>query len=554
VSGAIRPHAFGEVDPRAQQVWVEMRDGVRLATDVYLPDGDGPFPTVLTRLPYDKSGEFSFMSEVAERLTPLGLAVVVQDVRGKVRSEGPTLAFVSEVADGWDTLDWIAAQPWSTGAVGTFGDSYYGFTQWAMAFSGHPALKAMVPRMTTTEVGPDWMYLDGVFNLGTMGEWALHTWIDNSLNDVEIDWSGRPIARFIEHNAGGLPSKSWDEWIVNGPDSAYWTAGIYGRDPGPWGTVPTLHVGGWFDVFSRGQLRDFQRGLSGPAGEQQYLVMGALDHFDDHLTEDGRSPDYLRQRELLPQFLDGYLGTAIEFLSHVLVGTDARLPRVRWELGNAGWRESETWPPAEAVTRELHLTRVSEALHGPAGGSMGPDPEMHEGTVEWTHDPANPVPNLIEDPWRPLLSLPDERPVHMRPDVLTFTGEEQRAPLDLAGPVEVTIVVQAEAPSTHVVARLCDVFPDGRTHLIVEGAALVHDPAEPTLCRVDLGDTGYRVRPGHRLRLQVSASAFPRWIVHPGTAEDPFTATATQPVTHRLFAGGAHCSTLTLTALPGAGE
>ena len=102
---------------------------------------------------------------------------------------------------------------------------------------------------------------------------------------------------------------------------------------------------------------------------------------------------------------------------------------------------------------------------------MGAEPESHEGAAEWTHDPANPVPHLIEDPWRPLLGLPDERPAHMRPDVLTFTGEEQRTPLDLAGPIEVTVVVQADAPSTHVVARLCDVYPDGRTHLIVEGVA-----------------------------------------------------------------------------------
>jgi predicted acyl esterase len=554
MSGAIRPHAFGEIDPSAQQFWVEMRDGVRLATDVYLPDGEGPFPTVLTRLPYDKSGEFSFMSEVAERLTPLGLAVVVQDVRGKVRSEGATLAFVCEVPDGWDTLDWIVAQPWSNGDVGTFGDSYYGFTQWAMAFSGHPALKAMVPRMTTTEVGPDWMYLDGVFNLGTMGEWALHTWIDNSLNDVEIDWSGRPIAGFIEHNAGGLPSKSWDEWIVNGPDSAYWTTGIYGREPGPWGKVPALHVGGWFDVFSRGQLRDFERSLSGPASDRQYLVMGALDHFDDHLTEDGRSPDYLRQRELLPSFLDGYLGTAVEFLSHVLLGTDANLPRVRWELGNVGWQTAESWPPPGAAARELHLGRLGDALRGPEGGSIGVEPDPQGGAAEWIHDPGNPVPNLIEDPWRPLLGLPDERPVHMRPDVLTFTGEEQRSPLDLAGPIAVTVVVQADVPSTQVVARLCDVFPDGRTHLIVEGAALVQDPVDPAECRIDLGHTGYRVRAGHRLRLQLSTSSYPRWIVHPGTAEDPFTAVQTCPVSHRLLAGGSHRGTLTLTALPGAGE
>lgn len=554
MTGAIRPHAFGEVDPRAEQVFVPMRDGVELATDVYLPSAAGPFPAVLVRLPYDKSGEFSFMSEVAERLTARGLAVVVQDVRGKVRSGGLTRAFVSEIDDGWDALDWVAGQPWSTGAVGTFGDSYYGFTQWAMAFSGHPALAAMVPRMTTTEVGPDWMYLDGVFNLGTMGEWALHTWIDNSLNDIEIDWSIRPLRDFIEHNAGGLSSLSWDEWLTHGPTSAFWTTGIYGREPGPWGAVPTLHVGGWYDVFSRGQLRDFERSLAGPRAESQFLMMGALDHFDDELTADGRATDYLKERDQLPGFVDGYLAAAEEFFDRFLLGRDVEIPRVRWHLGNDGWYESPSWPPPDARTVVLHLVAVAEATRGPAGGGLSLEADDREATIGWTHDPANPVPSLIEDPWRPLLGLPDERLVDVRPDVLTFTGDEVRSPLDLAGPVRVALVVQADAPSTHVVARLCDVFPDGRTHVIVEGAALLSDPSHPRPCEVDLGDTGYRVRTGHRLRLQVSASSFPRWVVHPGTGEDPFAAVATRTVAHRLHSGGPHACTLTLTALQWVGE
>ncbi len=552
--GAVIPHEFGPLDPRAEQFHVAMRDGVRLATDVYLPEGQGPFPTVLIRLPYDKSGQFSFMSQIAERLTPRGLAVVVQDVRGKVRSEGETVAFVSEVSDGWDTLTWVADQPWSNGAVGSFGDSYYGFTQWAMAASGHPALRAMVPRMTTTEVGSDWMYLNGVFNLGTMGEWALHTWIDNSLNDIEIDWSGRPFTDFIKQNSGGLPSASWDSWVQHGPESDYWQAQIFGGAEIPFGHVPTLHVGGWFDVFSRGQLRDFERSLSGPAGDQQYLVMGALDHFDDWLTEDGRTPDYLKSRELLPIFLERYLTPAVEFLSQILLDEEVEIPRVRWEMANDGWHTSASWPPPEAHPHELHFGSAGQALRGPQGGLLQAKPESQETAVEWIHDPQDPVPHLIEDPWRPLLNLPDERPVHMRPDVLTFTGEEHREVLDLAGPVSVQCVISADAPSTHLIARLCDVYPDGRTHVIVEGATLVDSPSNPVAVRVDLGDTGYRMRVGHRLRLQVSASAFPRWVVHPGTDEDPLTAVVTQPTTHRLLVGGTRQNSLTLTVMPSDGE
>ncbi len=147
------PVPFGEIDERADQVMVAMRDGVRLATDVYLPTGArGPMPAVLVRLPYDKSGHFSFMPQVAPFFTERGYACVVQDVRGKARSEGETFAFTHEVADGGDTLEWISQRPWSDGAIGMFGDSYYGFTQWAAIASGHPALRAIVPRMTSTEI------------------------------------------------------------------------------------------------------------------------------------------------------------------------------------------------------------------------------------------------------------------------------------------------------------------------------------------------------------------------------------------------------------------
>ena len=139
------------LDPRAEQTMVRMRDGVRLATDVYLPDGHGRVPAVLVRLPYDKCGRYTFMPQLAPHFNERGYAFVAQDVRGKFRSEGETMPFVHEVEDGYDTLEWVAAQPWCDGRVGMWGDSYYGYTQWAAAASGHPALKAIVPRVTSTD-------------------------------------------------------------------------------------------------------------------------------------------------------------------------------------------------------------------------------------------------------------------------------------------------------------------------------------------------------------------------------------------------------------------
>jgi len=554
MQAGIHPHPLGEPDPRALQVSVPMRDGVELATDVYLPQGwsaNDPegLPAILVRLPYDKNDRYCFMSEVATRLMPLGYAVVVQDVRGKARSQGSAIAFVHEVDDGYDTLEWIVQQPWCNGLVGSFGDSYYGFTQWAMIASGHPALKAAVPRMTTTDIANDWMYQRGVFNLGTMGEWALHAWVDNYLNQPVIDWSVRPLSALIEAHAEGRSSASYSRWIAEPADSSYWTTDVYaGRKVVP-GAVPTLHVGGFFDVFSRGQLADFAASLSGPAGADQYLNMGATDHFDDVLMESGKSPDHIADDAVLDGFLDRYLDPAIEFFDRYLRGADRDIPRVRWQAGHGTWHESRTWPPREARVMALHLAASTYEMTDPRGGTLATRPPAMPSETHWTHDPTTPVPSLIADPWRPLLDLPDERPVDARPDVLTFTSAEWADGLLLAGPVIVKATISADAVSTHLVARLCDVRPDGRSNLIVEGISLVDTSHGPADADVDLGDTGYALRPGHRLRLQVCASSFPRWPVHPGTDEDPLTATSGRKVEHVLHLGNGHVGTVTVTVL-----
>jgi hypothetical protein len=141
------------VPPAARQVMVAMRDGVRLATDVYRPAGPGPWPAVLVRLPYDKDGRYTFMPWLAPRFTARGYVFVVQDVRGKFRSEGEARPFTNESADGYDTIDWVSRQDWCSGSVGMFGDSYYGYAQWCAVASGHPALRAIVPRVTCADLG-----------------------------------------------------------------------------------------------------------------------------------------------------------------------------------------------------------------------------------------------------------------------------------------------------------------------------------------------------------------------------------------------------------------
>lgn len=550
MSELARPLDPAPIDSRADERMVPMRDGVRLATDVYLPPRGGSHPVVLVRLPYDKAAPFSFMPAVAEHLTERGYAVVCQDVRGKVRSEGETFAFVAETADGYDTLEWIDAQPWArAGAIGMFGDSYYGFTQWAAAASGHPSLRAIVPRMTTTRLSDDWMYHGGVFNLATMGDWAAHTWVERALWENTRDYGVRPLADVIGAMAAGRRSASFDHWRRTPPEDPWWESWAPGGRPSARLAIPALHHGGFWDVFQRGQVADW-RAARDAGHAPQHLVLDATDHFDDELNAEG---DPLADAAALQVFMPRYLGEPLRFFDEHLKGAGpSGLAPVRWRLAGAGWRESPDWPPPGAAPMALHLVDAARADAGPVGGGLRERSDAGGGIVRWVHDPSDMVPSLDADPWRPLLALPDERPVETRDDVLTFTASARPAPLDLVGPACAVLRLAPGGPSAHVVAKLCDVDPSGRSRRILEGARRVRgDGTGPVEVRVDLGHAGYRIAPGHRLRLQVAASSFPRYMPHPGTDEDPFTAVRTRAAELGLHVGGRDGSRLELCVLPG---
>lgn len=521
---------LGEPSALADQVRVPMRDGVALATDVYLPDRSGAaLPTVLIRLPYDKSAPFAFMEPIAERLMEDGFAVVVQDVRGKARSEGETLAFVHEVADGTDAIDWVVGQQWSDGRVGMFGDSYYGFTQWAAAAGAHPALRCIVPRVTSTEIGADWMHDGGVFCLYTMLEWAIGTWIDAPLYHADIDWSVRPLDAILPGLFGGRRSRSLDGWLAAGPSAEHWATGIYGgRDPLR-ARIPVLHSPGTHDVFRRGQIRDWAAMASGPAAACQHLVLDATDHFDDvHPGDDDPAPDFLEDPAEFARFLPRYLAPARAFLRRYL-HEDRRAPvppRVRAHISHGGWRELAAWPPRDAETRVLHLHRDG-TLRAEPGSSAA---------LRWAHDPHDLVPMAVADAWRPLLERVDESPLHRRPDVHAFRSESHDASCELLGPATLVAVAGADADRASLIATLLDLAPDGRAERIAEGACRIG--REERRVSIDFGPLAHRIRPGHRIGVALAASMFPRYLPTLVARGDHWLAEPGPPIVHRVELGG----------------
>jgi predicted acyl esterase len=541
------------VDPRADQVQVAARDGVRLATDVFLPDRPGRHPAVLVRLPYDKSGRYTFMSQVAPHFTDRGYALVVQDVRGKFRSEGATAPYVHEVDDGYDTIEWIVGQQWSDGVVGMFGDSYYGFTQWAAVASGHPALRAIVPRVTSMSVG--------TVRLGTRwdegiqvlygADYFAHYWLDRFIYEFDVDWSHRPLAEVFDaaFRAIGSRSAAIDELVADARGKPAFEA-FGDRHPFDRLSIPVLHSGGWFDNLAPDQMRDYVAVLPrATASSPQHLIMDSTDHENFHLDLVPITPenDHNENDEALARMLPSYVGPALAFFDRYLLGRDgAAVPSVRWHHGHVGWQTADAWPPPGSSERRLHLVDGGRAGAGPDGGGLAPAPDHGPGHASWTHDPDDLVPSTVTDPFAFLHEYPDERDVEMREDVLTFTTDVLEQPLDLSGPVSAMLGVTSSGPSAAMFGKVLDVFPDGSSRMLQRGQALARDTDGGRPTRLDLGHLGYRVRAGHRLRLHVASSDFPLYLWHPGTSENPWTATSGTANEQRLRTGGSEGSFLSL--------
>jgi putative CocE/NonD family hydrolase len=404
------------------------------------------------------------------------------------------------------------------------GDSYLGFTQWAAAAAAHPWLNAIAPRVASEQVPDAWFAADVASLAGV--DWLARWWSGPGMVAGDIlDLTARPLIDAIPADLRDARTLH-REFLSLERDELH--AAIYpGALPARGLRVPALHTGAWFDVMTPYQLRDWATVTAhAPAAAHQHLVMGAADH-------DGNPYNIATA--------DRHLDRACDFFDlHVRGAERAPLPRVRYELAGGGWHTAPSWPPPEARPLSLALT---------ASGALAPRADAAASTLAWTHDPLAPVPSLHADDNIMLATgaLPDEAAVHAREDVLTFDAEPVTEPLTLAGPATLTAQATSSAPSAHLVATLCDVGPDGRATQITEGIAWLG--GEDITLR--LADSAYVLPAGHRLRLALSGSRFPRWVAHPGVGGNLWTTEERRAARQSVAVGGARPATLTLSVLPG---
>jgi putative CocE/NonD family hydrolase len=577
------PSATPERYPKAHVLVDErtpMRDGVALATDVYLPAADdgrpvaAPCPAVLIRMPYGIREPYAYMPAIGRYWARRGYACVVQDVRGKYGSEGEWDPFRHETDDGYDAIEWTARRPWCDGRVGMTGESYFGHTQWAAAASRHPALRCISPGDMGCDVYA-LLYEGGALALGSTALWSCDQARHAYINWLRFDTRHLPLAEMAD--AAGLPSRLFSELIARPSRDAYWREYDF-RNVLAAVDVPVFLWSGWFDNMVaptmdcwRGmEAADAEAGLAGAARRPRWLTLGPTDHetSPDFAGTAGRIrlPEEPRSWDRVLEFMDAVLRDGGDpgagAGDHAGAGFTST-PRVRVYVTGAGrWRESDEWPLPDAEPTLFYLSGDGTAAPdgaaeasggvppaaGPASGRLAPAPPAAESPDRYAYDPLDP-PNWWEgkDLWAAAKHLGDRRPLEDRPDVLTYTGRVLAAPLEVVGPLGAVLWVSTTAPDTDFVVSLVDVWPDGYVQLVQQGICRLRyrdsdtepalaEPGEVYRIEVSLAATGYLFTAGHRLRVEVASAEFDRWDRNPNTghafAADAVTRIAVQTVYH----------------------
>lgn len=558
-------------------VAVIMRDGTRLVADVYRPADDARHPALVHRTPYGRQrAQVSYITLDPVQLARAGFAVVVQDTRSRGDSDGGTFEPFAEGADGYDTVQWAAAQPWSDGKVGAYGSSYMGATTLQAAVEAPPALATICAAQASCDYFEGRSYFGGAFEYGALVTTSLGAMLRGSLvrarleqeearatrRDVQAVLDGLatlpvpfPLERFLGGRTGllGRLTPWFFDWADHRQPDDYWSRlSLAGRHSSI--RAAGLHITSWYDQFHVGTIRNFSELQQHPAPEvrsEQFLLIGPW----HHLGLPGYSLGTARVG-------DTYFGansvldlSALQqaWFESRLAGR-GRFPQaapVRYFLmGRGAWREAATWPPTEAAPTTLYLSR------GRVGAQLARNLAETSGSDSYDYDPSWPVPtrggaHLV------LPALVAAGPVYQdaiaaRPDVLVY----ETAPLDqicaIAGPVGATLHVTSDAPATDFTCRLADRDPSGRLLGICDGIARTSIGTDGSAeVAVSLGHTAYEFQPGHSMVLLVSSSNFPRFDPNPNTGESAFECQSPEVARQTVVYGPQHPSRLEFWVLPG---
>ncbi len=549
---------------------VPLSDGVKASADVYLPLGQGPWPVIYQWTPYESTRE-RFI-EWGVWFAQRGYAAVVQDVRGRYESDGHFLAWERDGVEAVDAIEWAASAPWSNGRIGTWGRSYGAIVQWQLARHQHPAVRCLAPHVICDDYYGDCHYAGGVFQLALSLGAAL-IW-NASLSLVTLPSARHTVLtdRVLKHLpliemdevAIGRELATWRTWLEHPTYDAYWQqfdhTAIFDRV-----NVPIFQQCGWFDAYPGSTMRAFS-GMDVP----QKVLMGPWSHEEEvsrHLGGVDFGPE-----------ADGFIRAhELRWYDHWLKEQDTGLmdePAVSlFTMGANRWRHDDEWPPPGTAFTPFYLHSGGRANTSGGDGTLSADaPSPGEPADHYLSDPEDPVPTvggnnsvatMMANSSVPVAPGPaDQAPIERRDDVLVYTGDALDRDLEVTGPIEMLLYAASSARDTDFFVRLADVAPDGRSTFIAEGMVRARhrggfessellEPGEVAEYRIRCYPTSNVFRRGHRLRLTVSSSSFPRFARNLQTGESIATGTRIEVARQTVLHTDAYPSHILLPIQPG---
>lgn len=544
-------------------VAMKTRDNVTLRADIYRPKADGKFSVLLERTPYNKGdGESGF----GKRAAAAGYVVIIQDVRGRFSSQGDWYPFKGESNDGFDTIEWAASLPYSNGKVGMFGGSYVGATQMLAAIASPPHLAGIFPVVTASNYHDGWTYQGGAFE-----QWFNESWTSGLTEDTltrkvrasrnALNWIWKlPLTEYPFFEAPNPSSLApyFADWVRHPDFDDYWQQwsieGHYDKVK-----VPAYCVGGWYDIFQGGTIRNYVGLKSRVPGER--LVIGPWYHgpFDGQAGELNFGPSAKGDTDT----------DQLRWYDHLLRGIDNGVEREKpvriFVMGKNAWREEDDWPLARARSTQYFLHSAGGANTRTGDGTLSTEPSADERADRYTYDPANPVPTrggglCCDNDHLPSGAF-DQRSVEERQDVLVYTTPAFSSDFEVTGPITAELYLSSSAVDTDFTAKLVDVWPNGFVQNLTEGILRVRyrnsqahpelmKPGEVYKVRIDMWNTSNVFLSGHKLRVEISSSNFPRFDRNLNTGQSAGTSGSMLKAENAIYHDARHPSSVTLPLVP----
>ncbi len=571
-----------------QDLPLTLSDGTTLYADVFRPDQPCKFPALLQRTPYDKSAIMNRASTLeAVRGAAAGYAVVIQDVRGRYTSDGAFDCFFNEIDDGYQSVEWVASQPWCNGKVGMYGVSYVGATQWLAAKAKPPSLVAIAPGVTASDYHEGWAWQGGAFELGFNLSWSYGALAAGNWAHLVKELGAPPltldqlIAAKDDMNTGfgHLPMKDlpdlqggiapyYYDWLAHPEYGDYWKK-VSIEESHHEINVPAFNFGGWYDIFLGGTIRNYFRmremGATDAARKGQRLLIGPWVHGGLPLNVSGEY-NFGTRANAAAQDLGGMV---LRYYDHWLKGEDNGVadekPVYIFVMGENVWRHEDEWPLSRAQNTGFFLRSGGKANTLNGNGVLSMDSPSAEPPDTFLYNPLDPAPTvggpLCCDPAFMASGVYDQRSVEARSDVLVYSTPPLERDTEVTGPVTLTLYASSSAIDTDFTAKLVDVAANGYARNLTEGIirARHRNPRQPAefiqpgqvyKYTVDLWATSNLFKKGHQIRLEVSSSNFPRFDRNTNNGLPIGSAADFIPALQTVFHTSEYPSHLTLPLVP----